>query len=321
MDRRSFLAWCAGGGALLASGKLSADTVSESMDLLPSRGEFERLSLGMVTLEIGAEKPFSVLHISDTHLAEVYPDENDRKLRLAKNRQRQFGGRQLEALRDSIAWARQHVDFIVHTGDLIDFQSRANYELAASVIGTDFFATVGNHEFSPEMWLSLEKETRDDAWRERSRADLEKVFGHDVSFASRVVHGVNFVLLDNVYGIVTESQIERFRQEVRKGLPIVLGMHVPIISDAMARAMHHYWQKGGGRFRSAALPDPTGDWLAQRTARVTQAFVAELKREPLLKAILAGHLHFDYQEPFSPTARQYLVGGNFLFHGQELLFV
>lgn len=320
MDRRSFMALCAGGGALLASGRLSADTVSESEDLLPSRGEFERLSLGMLTLEIGAEKPFSVLHISDTHLAAAYPDENERKVRLSKIRQRQFGGRQLDALRDAVAWARLHDEFIIHTGDLMDFQSRANCELAASFFGTSFRATVGNHEFTPEMWLSLEKDTKDEAWRMRSRAMLEKIFGEDFSFSSSVAHGINFVMLDDAYGTVTASQVERFREEVKKGLPIVLCMHIPFYSDSVARAMTHYWRRGGGLFQSAAIPDPSGDWLAQRSDPVTQKFIADLKREPLLKALLAGHLHFDWQETFSPTAKQYIVGGNYLFRGQEILF-
>ena len=35
---------------------------------------------------------------------------------------------------------------------------------------------------------------------------------------------------------------------------------------------------------------------------------------------LGGHLHLTVQERFSPTAMQYVIGGNFLFHGQEVLF-
>ena len=53
---------------------------------------------------------------------------------------------------------------------------------------------------------------------------------------------------------------------------------------------------------------------------VTRDFIASLRREPLLKAILAGHLHITVQDRFSPTAMQYVVGGNFMFHGQEVLF-
>ena len=40
-----------------------------------------------------------------------------------------------------------------------------------------------------------------------------------------------------------------------------------------------------------------------------------------LKAILCGHMHITIEEEFSPTARQYVVAGNFLFHGREVLFV
>ena len=37
--------------------------------------------------------------------------------------------------------------------------------------------------------------------------------------------------------------------------------------------------------------------------------------------ILSGHEHITMEERFSPTAVQYLVGGNFLFAARELLFV
>ena len=54
---------------------------------------------------------------------------------------------------------------------------------------------------------------------------------------------------------------------------------------------------------------------------MTRDFIAYLKQEPLLKGILAGHEHFTMQDRFSPTAIQYIVGSNFLFHGQEILFL
>ena len=66
---------------------------------------------------------------------------------------------------------------------------------------------------------------------------------------------------------------------------------------------------------------PTGDYLAQKEDKTTREFISYLKQEPLLKAILAGHLHITVEEQFSPTARQYVVAGNFLLHGREVLFV
>ena len=43
-----------------------------------------------------------------------------------------------------------------------------------------------------------------------------------------------------------------------------------------------------------------------------------LKEQPLLKAVLAGHIHVTVADRFSSTAVEYVAGGNFLFHGQEI---
>lgn len=292
-------------------------------DLFPFRGEFERLSISFITLGVGATEPFSVLHISDSHLTDVYPDESERKREISRIRTRQFGGKQWEALEDSLAWAATHDDYVIHTGDIIDFQSRANFDHVKRLLGENVIGTVGNHEFSPEMWLSEVAETQDDAWRARSRPELANAFPFDLSFSTRVVNGVNFVMVDNAFGTVTQNQLDAFVSETRKGLPIVLGMHVPIYTAAIVRAMFHYWRKGGGKFRSAAIPEPEpfGNWLAQANDATTDAFIREVKGNPLVKAVLAGHLHFAMQDRLSSTAAEYLVGGNYLFHAQEILFV
>lgn len=80
------------------------------------------------------------------------------------------------------------------------------------------------------------------------------------------------------------------------------------------------WDRKSMKFTSSAVPVADGARKVQMTDPVTRDFIAYLKSEPLLKAILAGHLHFTMQDDFSPTAKQYLVGGNFMFHGQEILF-
>ena len=53
---------------------------------------------------------------------------------------------------------------------------------------------------------------------------------------------------------------------------------------------------------------------------VTKEFLDYLRAQKLLKGILAGHLHIDVSDRFSPTAMEYVVGGNFLFHGAEITF-
>ena len=50
-------------------------------------------------------------------------------------------------------------------------------------------------------------------------------------------------------------------------------------------------------------------------------YMEYLKKEPLLKCILAGHEHISVEDRFSPTCREYVTGSNFLFHGREVIFI
>lgn len=320
MNRRDFIKSAFAGGALIATADLPS-LAKDDPSLFPERGKYERLSLSYATVRVGAERPFAVLHISDTHLCEAYDDEGEVTVKLRDMRRRTFGGHQEEALADSIAWARKNVDYILHTGDLIDFQSRANFDLVRRYFGDAMFGALGNHEFARHMWLAEEKEPKTEEWKDRTRAKLDEVFPFDVVLHSQIVCGVNFVTLDDVYGTVTERQVERFRAEVAKGLPIVLCMHVPFFTDDIWRATTQFWARSGSRFGDAAVPPRKGDYQRQSEDPVTRDFIAYLKKEPLLKAILAGHEHVTIQDRFSETAEEYVVGGNFLFAAREVLFI
>ena len=320
MNRRDFIKSAFAGGALIATADLPS-LAKDAPSLFPERGKYERLSLSCATVRIGAEKPFAVLHISDTHLCEAYDDEGEVTLKLREVRRRTFGGRQEEALADSIAWAKRNVDYVLHTGDLIDFQSRANFDLVKKHFGDAMFGALGNHEFARHMWLAEEKEPKTEEWKDRTRAKLDEVFPFDVVLHSQVVNGVNFVTLDDVYGTVTERQVERFRAEVAKGLPIVLCMHVPFFTDDIWRATTQFWARSGSRFGDAAVPPRKGDYQRQSEDPVTRDFIEYLRKEPLLKAILAGHEHVTIQDRFSETADEYVVGANFLFAAREVLFI
>lgn len=316
MQRRDFLRSALSAGALVATSRLPS--LADNPALFPARGKFERLALAYVHIDAGATRPFSILHISDTHFTEAYPHEDERKQKLKAARTQTFGGRQEEALRDSLAWAKDNVDFVLHTGDLIDWLSEANLDLVKRHFGDAMLGAVGNHEFSRYMWLEPSENT--EAYKARSAELLGKAFPFDIRLHARVVNGVNFVTLDSVYGYVCPDQVERFRAEVKKGLPIILCMHVPFYTEGLWRASRKFWSRAGKKFESAVIPDASGDFKTQQTDPTTRDFIAYLKTEPLLKAILAGHLHITVQDRFSPTAIQYVVGGNFLFHGQEVTF-
>ena len=320
MNRRDFIKSAFAGGALIATAKLPS-AAKDDPALFPERGGYERLSISFATVRAGAQKPFAALHISDTHLCEAYDDEGEIEVKLRDMRRKTFGGHQETALAESIAWAKKNVDWIIHTGDLIDFQSRANFDLVKKHFGEAMSGALGNHEYARHMWLAAEKEPKTEEWKNRTRARLGEVFPFDVVLHSQIVNGVNFVTLDDVYGTVTETQVERFRAEAAKGLPIVLCMHVPFFTDDIWRATTQFWARSGSRVSDASVPPRKGDYQRQSEDAVTRGFIAYLKREPLLKAILAGHEHVTMQDRFSETAVEYIVGGNFLFAAREVFFI
>lgn len=318
MRRREFLGGLFAGaavGLVPACAKAPEPaSVPTSEEVFAGRGRYERLAISMQRLHIGIERPFSFLHISDTHLTAAYDDESDKKQQLKAARTRTFGGMQEQAFADSLAWAKEHSDLLVHTGDLIDFQSRANFDLVRRHFAGGF-GSLGNHEYSQDMWLGREEQT--EAYRNETRGQVAAAFPFDTVFATRIVNGVNFIALDDVYGTVNERQVDLFRDEVKKGLPIVLAAHCPLFSDNLWRIDRKFW--GNGRYVSSELPPSDGDFTRQRTDPLTRQFVADLKREPLLKAIVAGHMHIGIVDDFSASARQYVVGPNFLFQGREFI--
>ena len=93
----------------------------------------------------GAEKPFTLLHISDTHLTLADERNDKRKIDLADDRSSCFPSA-LSDLREAEEYARKNHLTIVHTGDLIDFVSEANLDAAKKFTsGNDvFFATAKN---------------------------------------------------------------------------------------------------------------------------------------------------------------------------------
>jgi len=319
IDRREFLKGTFATGLLVATARLPA--WADDPAVFPTRGRYERLSLAYSRVEIGLAQPFSVLHISDTHFTAAYDHEPEAKRKVARNRTRTFGGRQEEALRDSLDWAKRNVDYVVHTGDLIDFRSEANLDLVRKYYGGAMFGSMGNHEFY--TYMPDEKKTGDEAFKKIGADVLKAVYPVDIRFHAQVVNGVNFIALDDVFGYVCADQVERFRAEVKKGLPIVLCMHVPFHTPLTWQATRKFWFKWstmGQKFRDRDFPAPEGDYKRQTTDPVTRDFIAYLKKEPLLKAILAGHEHITVEDRFSPTAMEYIVGGNFQFHGREVMF-
>lgn len=327
MKRREFLQLC--GGILLAS-QLPESAYAH----LLKHGE-EPLSLKEVrkiTIKVGATAPIRALHLSDTHLTRVDSRDNERKHTLAASRGKAFPMAE-QYLDAALRYARERDLMLLHTGDMQDFVSEANLDFMAATLGVgDWFTSAGNHEFS--QYVGEAKE--DAAYKAQSYDRVQKVYPNDLTVASRVINGVNFVAIDNVYYYVTAEQHKAVEREFAKGLPVVLLCHIPFYTpkhclDTLIR------QKGRTSYMVATPPkviddfrrDPASAAVEPYRSRAvsydidepTFAFHAWLKEQPQLKAILCGHMHEFFEEQFSPTATQYTVGANYFGYAHEIEFV
>ena len=313
ITRRKFL--LGGGmavGGIVATSALPA-VADDDPSLFPGRGRFERLSLTYHEIKAGATKLFTVLHISDTHLTAAYPDEGEFERRTSYRRIRTFGGRQEEALRDSIAWAKEHVDYLLHTGDLIDFQSKANFDLVKKYYGEGgamMFGCLGNHEHYRGKKMAKKDGTPLPAAVVPDL--LKEAYPFPNDFCSTIINGVNFITIDDSTDTVSADQASRFEAEVKKGLPILLCMHCPFPLRESVRAGTRFWRRTN--LKSHRNMDA---YVERYKDKTTEDFVAYLRAQPLLRGILCGHGHLNVVDQFSPTAKQYEVAGNFMFCGQE----
>ncbi len=328
MKRSEFLKLC--GGFVLAAG-LSQKAVA-ALKSAAAAGDVPNLKLDIrpLTISVGATKPFKALHLSDTHFTRAAEHESERKRKLATARQRTFPWAEHQ-FDMQIEYAKKNNLMIIHTGDMNDFVSDANLEhVAAQMKAADWIVAPGNHDFS----LFVGEAWEDEAYKAQAYDSVQAVFPNDLTFASRVVNGVNFVSLMNGYYYVTEYQFERMKKEVEKGLPIVLLCHVPLYTPKHCESV----LKGNNNYASYVMGTPreitsnfrlnpkypADHWKQCRKQQysndTTLAFVAWLKEQPLLKAILCGHCHHFFEEQFSPTAVQYIVGAGYLGAAYEIEF-
>lgn len=282
--------------------------------------DFAPLRMERVRVDVGAERPFRAMLVADIHAvrADAADDDPD-KLGLAAGRGPVMGHGE-HYLAEAVAVANRENAMLLHAGDMIDFVSNANLRFAKSVFGAgDWFACAGNHEFSQYVGEARE----DAAYKAASMGRVQAVFPNDLTFASRVVNGVNFVAVDDVYYNFTEEQFALMEAEAAKGLPIVMLCHVPLyVPGHYAEQMR---RTDGLCSYETGVPDalidtwrkerdwpPGEEWrdrrVQQRPDATTREFTRYLSSLKPLRAILCGHCHAFWAERFSPTAMQYVCG-------------
>lgn len=243
-------------------------------------------------IKVGAEKPFRLLHMSDTHFTLADERDDTRKIELAKNRTAWYS--EAERVSGEIeAYAKENDLMITHTGDYIDFVSEANLDrLEKFTTENDVFMAAGNHEFSLYVGEAFE----DEAYRNISLAKVQERIPNNMRFDSRKVNGVNLIAIDNGYYLFDREQLDGLKREAEYGLPMILFMHTPIYDEELYRIMGEHNCLGEAAYMVATPEELMRGYSEyryrqQKADEITLETVEYIKNQPLIKAIFCGHIH------------------------------
>jgi len=265
------------------------------------------MNLISTKVTVGTEKPFRLLHISDTHITLCDERDDERKQKLAASRTKSFPYAD-RYLTEAEIYAKENNMPIAHTGDLIDFVSYQNLDRAKKFTAeNDVFFAAGNHEFSLYVGEAFE----DEAYRNQSLDKVQAAFTNDIRFFSRKINGVNLIAIDDGYYRFDLPQYEALQTEIAYGLPIILFMHNPLYEQSLYDMM-------GKRGSPCAYLTSTPVELMknyseyrfrqQNADEITWHTTRLIENCPLIKAIFTGHLHFDYEGIVAGKIPQYVTG-------------
>ncbi|MBR4937392.1 MAG: metallophosphoesterase [Kiritimatiellae bacterium] len=282
------------------------------------------LRVKKLELKVGAERPFRAVHFSDTHInfsdiEEMY--ESNRNYAAGVRRYVRFP-QAIPSFYATLDYAASKPDtLLVNTGDLIDFGTRASYNfLRHNLKGREILFAIGNHEYE----RADSSYDTDIALRRRRLA--ESGLPQNFEFSSWTVNGVNFVAFDNAIAgkgrIAAETRLA-IEREFDKGLPVVLMCHVPpYLSNAFRESavqgkVDYALQQGYPQDVEIYLARSRKErWIGDEE---TVAFWRMIREKDNFKAVLCGHCHWPWDEPFG-RGRLCMAGGNFEGCLNEIVF-
>lgn len=258
-------------------------------------------------ISLGACAPFSLLHITDTHLTLCDERENEvlRNLSVRRSLRYTHGEAVLQA---ASAMAAEENALIVHTGDMTDFYSAANAErIAAFAANNDCMFVTGNHDFRPNGGMEYDVP----ASREALFDKVQSLYHNPIRFSSRVINGVNLVGMDNAYYRFEQWQFDALKAQVALGLPVILFLHVPLFEEGLFHLIvqgkrHHASLVSVPAERMTEYPPER--FVQQIEDDITHAVTEYIRHEPAIRLLVAGHLHKTYEAPLEGGLLQVCTG-------------
>ena len=258
------------------------------------------------TIEIGIEKPFTFLHISDIHLAQTDENDSAERREFAAGRQRDFSYA-LGFMEEVREYVKKTGYPLFNTGDMLDFITPENLRLTKEFEKeTGMILVAGNHEY----WhCENDRFSFDDVpgtyeKKNQSLAEVQEHLETDIRFSCTEIGGVNLVCVDDTDYDIDEDIFEKLKAVEAEGKPILLFMHIPLYSDHIGREAKYSLNAPPQYFENCHPVDVFERTPDELTCRICDY----IRQSPQIKCVISGHTH-ENTEILGLDAQDQLITG------------
>lgn len=259
----------------------------------------EGYTIDEVNLEVGLTKPVRLIVINDLHL-QINNDEiaADQKEFMA-NRVKEFT---TNGLSTEKRWKKLpklindvDADYVLFAGDILDFNSEATTSAlkdGLDKLNKPYMYVRADHDM--ECYWQTNQAPRDAADRQAAICNNDSLMVEDLG--EIIIMGVNFTQNN-----ITDDTLGRIKEVMTMGKPVVVLTHIPIgqwqgtelqtRSEEVRDGRRLYWAPGADK-------EPNG-----ATAEYINLIYAE---DSPVVAVLAGHLHAEWEGQVSPHAIEHI---------------
>ncbi len=266
-----------------------------------------------------------IIHISDSHLTVLkngkseYPEFAKRMNNAYVNPKHYLTGEihtRLDHFEEILKNAKKEkVELLLLTGDILNNPSIYGVEYLLEKLencGINYLYTAGNHDWHFEG-MEGSRESLRKKWIEDRLLPLYR--GNNPLYYSKVINGINFVMIDDSTYQINKEQLSFFREQTDRNYPIILGMHIPIYQPG-DKLKENLFTIGDPRWGydyddDNYLLERRERWSKEGNTKETLEFLIEVISCKKLISIFVGHKHSANITKISPSANMYRTKGSY----------
>jgi len=246
-------------------------------------------------------KNFTCLFIADTHLFK--DDEKGNEFKIYSNRMSKAYNKTVhyktgletnpeKAFIETLQIAKkENISLLILAGDIFSFPSEAAITFVLEElkkVDIPFLFTAGNHDWHYEG-MSGSSDALRDTWIKKRLLNLYQ--DENPMFAVRNMNGISIITIDNSTYEINKEQLHFFENQISKGDPILLCVHIPFYVQGRNLGFGCAHPEWNGKNDKNYELERREKWRDSGHSPTTLKFFQRILTATNLIGIVAGHIH------------------------------